>query len=115
MIGFLIFAAFAVWAIYLRRTRVNRYDAFAHCLAAKQVKMYGLYWCTHCADQKALFGSSFQYVPYIECGVKGSRDLSAECKQANVKNFPTWDFSGLRHAGVLPLKTLGEQSGCSLP
>ena len=66
-IGFLIFAAFAGWAFWLRHSRYSRYDKFAQCLAEKQVKMYGLYWCTHCAEQERMFGSSFNYVTYIEC------------------------------------------------
>lgn len=114
IIGFLIFAAFAIWAFWLRRNHSTRYDAFAQCLAAKQVKMYGLYWCTHCADQKAMFGSSFQYVPYVECGIKGSRDEAPQCDQAHLKNFPTWEFSGTRHEGVLPLAVLSQRTGCSL-
>jgi hypothetical protein len=115
IIGFLIFAGFAGWAFWLRRTRASRYDAFAQCLAAKQVKMYGLYWCSHCAEQEQMFGSSFKYVPYTECGIKGSRQEAPECIQANVKNFPTWEFSGMRHEGVLPLTALAERTGCSLP
>jgi hypothetical protein len=113
--GFLIFAAFAGWAFWLRHSRASRYDAFAQCLAAKQVKMYGLYWCTHCAEQERMFGSSFKYVRYIECGVKGSRQEAPECVQAQVKNFPTWEFSGTRHEGVLPLSDISERSGCGLP
>ena len=113
IVGFLIFAMFAVWAFWLRRHHAGNYDALAECLAAKQVKMYGLYWCTHCADQKNMFGSSFKYVPYIECGVKGSRQETPECIQAHVKNFPTWEFpGGERHEGVLPLKDISERSGC---
>jgi hypothetical protein len=114
-IGILIFAAFAGWIVWLRHGRASRYDAFAQCLAAKQVKMYGLYWCTDCAEQERMFGSSFKYVTYIECGVKGSRQEAPECVQANVKNFPTWQFADARHEGVLPLKDIGERSGCGLP
>ena len=36
-----------------RYYRGHKYDSFAKCLADKQAKMYGLYWCPHCADQKA--------------------------------------------------------------
>jgi len=111
----LIAAAFAA-AYYLgRRNRVNRLDAFAQCLSAKQVKMYGLYWCTHCAEQKELFGPSFQYVPYVECGIKGSQTEQPACVQAGVGHFPTWQFNGERHEGVLSMKALSEKSGCSLP
>jgi Ca2+/H+ antiporter len=115
LIAALIVAAVVV-AIYLwKRPRVSRLDAFAKCLAARQVKMYGLYWCTHCEEQKEMFGSAFQYVPYIECGTKGSRAEQPNCKQAGVKNFPTWQFATERYEGVLRLESLSEKSGCSLP
>src|SRR5882757_1636440 len=63
----------------------HQYDEFAKCLASRQAKMYGLYWCPHCAEQKAMFGKAFQYVPYVECGIKGSHELAAECTAAGVK------------------------------
>src|SRR5579859_4804934 len=71
-------------SVYLvgRYYRNHKYDAFAKCLASKQAKMYGLYWCPHCADQKAMFGSSFHYVPYVECAIRGSKELAPECKVA---------------------------------
>ena len=115
LIVLLIVAAGGV-AIYLvKRPRVSRLDAFAKCLAARQVKMYGLYWCTHCEEQKEMFGSAFQYVPYIECGTKGAHAEQPSCVQAGVKNFPTWQFATERHEGVLRLESLSEKSGCSLP
>src|SRR2546425_8931800 len=115
VIAALILAAGAL-AVYLwKRPRVSRLDGFAKCLAARQVKMYGLYWCTHCEEQKEMFGSAFQYVPYIECGTKGVRTEQPNCVQAGVKNFPTWQFATERHEGVLRLETLSEKTGCSLP
>ena len=114
--GVLIVAAFAA-VIYLgMRKRGSRLDAFAKCLAAKQVKMYGAYWCPHCADQKDMFEASFQYVPYVECGVPGSRDEAPVCKDAGIKHFPTWQFAdGERREGTQPLPALGTKTGCSLP
>jgi hypothetical protein len=111
----LIVAALALTIYLVKRKRVSRLDAFAQCLAARQVKMYGLYWCTHCEEQKEMFGSAFQYVPYIECGTKGVRAEQPSCIQAGVKNFPTWQFATERHEGVLRLESLSEKSGCSLP
>src|ERR1700675_3196938 len=112
----LIVAAFAA-VIYLGlRKRGTRLDGFAKCLAAKQAKMYGAYWCPHCVDQKEMFESSFQYVPYVECGVPGSRDEAPVCKDAGIKHFPTWQFAdGERQEGALPLPALGARTGCSLP
>jgi hypothetical protein len=116
VIGLLIVAAFAA-VIYLGlRKRGNRLDAFAKCLAVKQVKMYGAYWCPHCAEQKEMFESSFQFVPYVECGVQGSRDEAPVCKDAGVKHFPTWQFAdGERREGTLPLPALSTKTGCDLP
>lgn len=108
----LIAGAFATGRYY----KNHKYDAFARCLAAKQAKMYGLYWCPHCADQKAMFGSSFRYVPYVECAIRGSRDLAPECKAAGVKLFPSWQFgTNPPKEGVVSLQSLSQQTGCSLP
>jgi hypothetical protein len=112
----LVVAAFG-GAYYLgQRKRVSRLDRFAQCIAGKGAKMYGLYWCTHCAEQKEMFGPSFQYIPYIECGIKGSRNEEQSCMGAGVKNFPTWQFAdGERREGPQPLQSLSEKTGCSLP
>jgi hypothetical protein len=91
------------------------YSAFAKCLTSKQVAMYGLYWCEHCAEQKKMFGQAFQYVNYMECGIKGSRAEEPVCAQAGVKNFPTWKLpNGSLVEGVQPLQKLSEMTGCSL-
>src|ERR1700739_1716709 len=88
-----------------RYYRSHKYDSFAQCLAAKQAKMYGLYWCPHCADQKAMFGASFHYVPYVECAIKGSpTEMAPACKVAGVTLFPSWQFgTDPPHEGVLSL------------
>jgi hypothetical protein len=112
----LIVAAFAA-VIYLGlRKRGSRFDTFAKCVASKQARMYGAYWCPHCLEQKEMFESSFQYVPYVECGVPGSRDEAAACKDAGIKHFPTWQFAdGERREGTQPLPALGAKTGCDLP
>jgi len=96
--------------------RNHRYDGFAKCLAAKQAKMYGLYWCPHCAEQKEMFGKAFRYVPYVECAIKGSRELAPECAAAKVKLFPSWQFgTNPPKEGVFPLDELSDKTGCALP
>src|SRR5208337_1862148 len=82
----------------------HRYDGFAKCLASRQAKMYGLYWCPHCAEQKEMFGKAFQYVPYVECAIKGASGITPECKAAGVKLFPSWQFgTGKPVPAVFPL------------
>jgi hypothetical protein len=94
----------------------HRYDGFAKCLASKQAKMYGLYWCPHCADQKEMFGKAFQYVPYVECAIKGTHDLAPACAAAGVKLFPSWQFGANPPTeGVFHLQELSDKTGCSLP
>lgn len=97
--------------------RAHRYDGFARCLAQGDVKMYGAYWCPHCAEQKELFRASFKYVPYIECGVPGDTSkVLPVCSQAGIKHYPTWQFPpvGERVEGALPLEDLSLRTGCPL-
>jgi hypothetical protein len=112
----LVAAAFAVVVFLGLRKRSHRLDAFAQCLASRETKMYGAYWCPHCAEQKEMFEASFQYVPYVECGVTGSRDEALVCQDAGVKHFPTWQFAdNERQEGTLSLQSLGTKTGCPLP
>jgi hypothetical protein len=116
IIAVVIVVAFAAAYYFGWRRHNSRLDAFAKCLTAKQAKMYGAYWCPHCEEQKEMFGSSFEYAPYIECGIKGSKEIEAVCTQAGIKRFPTWIFAdGTRVEGEHELQFLGEGTGCSLP
>ncbi len=91
-------------------------DSFAKCLAAKKATMYGSFLCPHCDDQKNLFGSSFRNVPYIECSVRGSRQMTFLCTVAQIRYTPTWIFDdGERRVGLQSLKSLSEKTGCKLP
>jgi hypothetical protein len=116
MIVIAIVVAFAAAYYFGWHRRDSRLDAFAQCLTAKQAKMYGAYWCPHCEDQKEKFSSSFDYVSYIECGIKGSKAIEAVCTQTGIKRFPTWIFAdGTRVEGPQDLTFLGEKTGCALP
>ncbi len=98
--------------------RVHKYDAFAKCLAQKQLKMYGAYWCPHCQEQKEEFSAAFGYVPYVECGIPGNPrgGETQECKDAGIKRFPTWTFpDGDVQEKVFSLYELSQKSGCPLP
>src|SRR5437899_12167398 len=117
--GVALIAVVAAWAAYYflyYQKPVSTLDGFAQCLKAKGARMYGAWWCPHCADQKEMFGYAFQYVNYVECSPKGLRTATPECAQAGVKNFPTWQFAdGSRTEGAQPLSVLSEKTGCSLP
>ena len=103
---------------YDYHNRAHKYDAFARCLSSRGAKMYGAYWCPHCAEQKEMFADSFEYAPYVECGVPGNVHAeSQECKDAGIKHFPTWQFppNGERVEAVLPMIELSNRTSCPLP
>jgi hypothetical protein len=63
-----------------------------------------------------MFGYAFHYVAYVECSPKDLRTETEECKQAGIKNFPTWQYpDGSRTEGNQPLSALSEKTGCALP
>src|SRR5260370_5703329 len=108
-----LFAAVYLGGWYYKN---HKYDKFAQCLATKQAKMYGLYWCPHCIEQKEMFGESFHYVNYLECAVKGSSEMAPQCKIAGVKLFPSWQFADEPpKEGVLSLEAFSDKLGGSLP
>jgi hypothetical protein len=116
VIGVLIVVAAGGLYLFIHHKQSSRLNAFAQCLSAKGAKMYGAYWCPHCADQKEMFGSSFEYAPYIECGVKGSHAPAQVCTDAEVKHYPTWVFAdGSRVEGSHSLEFLSQETGCPLP
>lgn len=85
-------------------------DLFAQCLADKGVIMYGAYWCSHCQNQKSLFGDSFKYVNYVEC-----TSSPGKCSSAGVSGYPTWIFTdGKKLEGEQKLEILSQESGCVL-
>ncbi len=93
----------------------HEYDNFAQCLTESNVVKYGVDTCPHCARQKELFGSSFQYVNYRECTQNPD-----ECQAKDITGYPTWIYheedgsERMRALGVQTLSALSEESGCPL-
>jgi hypothetical protein len=93
----------------------NRLDGFAQCLKTSGAEFYGAFWCTHCQSQKALFGSSKQYLPYVECSNPDNTQTQA-CIDKKIESYPTWVFKdGSKLQGELQLQTLAEKTQCLLP
>lgn len=104
------------YSSYVHAADSSKVDGFAKCLANKKTTMYGSFLCPHCDDQKKLFGSAFQYVPYVECSTAGSRQLTLSCRAAQIQFTPTWIFSdGERRTGLQSLEQLSAKTGCQLP
>jgi hypothetical protein len=88
----------------------GKYDELARCLTDKGAVLYGLATCPHCIEQKELFGSSFQYVTYVECSQQ-----QALCTAKGVQFVPAWEIDGAIEVGVKPLATLAQEAGCPVP
>lgn len=117
IIGAVIVLALGAMYYVGYQRQAHRHDNFARCLAQHDVKMYGAWWCPHCAEQKEMFRASFRYVPYIECGVPGTTSkVQPVCVEAGIKHYPTWQFPpvGERVEGAMPLEDLSLRTGCPL-
>lgn len=105
-------AGYGIWKGYGKPAapqEPGKYDALAQCLTEKDVVMYGADWCPHCQNQKKLFGSSFQYVTYLECPKEPK-----VCLEKNITGYPTWlTASGVKLEGEQSLEKLAEVAGCS--
>lgn len=95
----------------------DKYVSFAKCLTQKNVTMYGAYWCPHCANQKALFGTQgAKELNYVECDKRGKLANPELCVQKGIKQYPTWIFpDGSSTSGELSLEALSAKSSCPLP
>ncbi len=112
----IVVALLAIIGFWWWQNQPGQLDEFAKCLKDKGVKFYGAFWCSHCQNQKKLFGKSQKYLPYVECSTPDSRGQLQVCKDASIQVYPTWHFAdNSAKEGELTLQQLSEKSGCQLP
>ena len=87
---------------------------FAQCLTDNGAKFYGSFQCSHCLDQKNMFGKAMNNINYIECGPL-SGPQNPVCQQAGVTGYPTWVIHEEKYVGTQSLEKLAEITGCQLP
>lgn len=93
----------------------GEYDKFAQCLTDSGATFYGAFWCPHCNDQKKLFGSSKNLLPYVECSTPDGNGQSQICLDKAVASYPTWEFiDGTRQSGVMSLEDLSLKTSCPI-
>ena len=109
-----ILAGIGYWRWTARAVAVGgSYDDFAKCLTEKSATMYGASWCSHCQNQKKMFGDSFKYVKYVECSNHDGTQTDA-CKNAGITGYPTWIINGKVYTGEKTIQELSSLSGCQL-
>jgi len=93
-------------------------DDFVTCLAESGAKMYGAYWCPHCADQKEAMGKSFSLFDdlggYVECDPKGKDAQPSLCKEKGITGYPTWIINDQKYPGFRELSELSELTTCPI-
>lgn len=82
-------------------------QALASHLQRSGVKFYGTFWCATCQEQKRLFGTSAERLPYIECTPDGRNGLLARvCIEEKINRYPTWIIRGQRYSQMLNIEEL---------
>ena len=120
----LLVVAGIIWLI-VTPGKTGKYDSFAQCISAKKtVTFFGAFWCPHCMAQKARFGKSAQYLPYVECSNPDGKTQTQVCVDNRIVTYPTWRFATgttalatttTWHEGELELSDLASTTGCMLP
>lgn len=94
---------------------IGKYDSLAKCIANTSTTFYGAFWCPHCINQKKMFGSAAQYLPYIECSLP-NRSQTQACIDKKIESYPTWYFpDGSSSTGEISFGVLSQKTGCPLP
>lgn len=97
-------------------TGAGKLDTFAQCLKDKGAIFYGAFWCPHCQNQKAMFGKSEKFLPYVECSTPDGKSQLQICQDKKIGGYPTWEFvDGSRESGEVPLEKLAQKTACQLP
>lgn len=109
LVGILSILIFAWCTQQTPTENTDNLDNFAQCLTEKWAIMYGSVSCSHCQDQKAMFGDSFKKINYVECTQEPER-----CSK--LKGVPTWEFSdGTQLVWLQKFSVLAEKTTCRLP
>ncbi|KDP43714.1 hypothetical protein JCGZ_22341 [Jatropha curcas] len=78
-------------------------------------KMYGAFWCSHCLEQKQMFGKEASGIlDYEECfpdGYRKGTKIAKACADAKIEGFPTWVINGEVLSGEKELSELAQLSG----
>ena len=90
-----------------RRPRLDP-DELAQCMTDSGAILYGTPWCGACDHQKRAFGTSLQFINYVDC------DSEPEyCAASRIRAYPTWEIAGRKYQGSPPLPELAKLTDCA--
>ncbi|CAA2966916.1 thiol-disulfide oxidoreductase LTO1 [Olea europaea subsp. europaea] len=81
-------------------------------------KLYGAFWCSHCFEQKEMFGhEAAKLLDYVECfpdGVREGTKIAEACTEVKIEGFPTWVINGQVLSEEKGFSELAQLSGINL-
>ncbi|BCX12729.1 MAG: membrane protein [Thermosynechococcus sp.] len=90
--------------------------ALARHLTQVGAVMYGAYWCSHCHDQKELFGKqAVRELNYVECDPNGAKPQVERCRAKGIQGYPTWEIHDQLYSGTRSLRELSRLSNYKGP
>lgn len=88
---------------------------FTQCVKESGAVFYGTFWCPSCNQQKKLFSSSENLLPYVECSTPDGTDQTQICKDKKITSYPYWVFpDGTSQSGVMSLTQISQKTGCAI-
>ena len=85
---------------------------FAKFLTKNNVVMYSAWWCSHCNDQKNLFGKeAVKELTIIECAKDGENSQYKLCEEKGIKGTPSWEIDKEIYSGTQTLDDLADLTG----
>ncbi|NQV91153.1 hypothetical protein HQ489_01655 [Candidatus Woesearchaeota archaeon] len=107
-----ILLIFAIVSLLVLAGCTGKNDLLAEHLTQEGVLMYGAFWCSACAQQKAILGKSFKKINYVECSTPDGKAQTPICIQEGINSYPTWQFAdGNKVSGVFTIQQLTEKLG----
>ena len=74
--------------------------------------MYSAWWCSHCNDQKKLFGKeAVEELTIIECAKDGKDSQYELCDKKGIEGTPSWEINNKIYSGTRSLNELAELTG----
>ncbi|MFA7314994.1 MAG: thioredoxin domain-containing protein [Candidatus Magasanikbacteria bacterium] len=112
----IVLIATGIYLIVSYNNQPGKLDDFTKCLQKQGATFYGAFWCPHCKEQKAEFGKSAKYLPYVECSAANGSSQLPVCNNQKIDGYPTWIFAdGSRQSGKIELQDLANKTSCVLP
>ena len=106
-ITFLIIIAVIILAIFLMKKPSPKTDEETTKCIGENSEFYVRLGCTHCENQKDMFGEYVSYLKPIDCFYE--REI---CTQKGIEATPTWIINGEKIVGTQSIEKLKELTGC---